>query len=302
LAGFDPDLLRSDIISKNFCECINILVLDPDVAAGVDMSSILNALKKAEKERGAPPRSTTPITREILKVDVSRRRTFRYRLPLFFFGLLALGVGTGVFFVRTDEVSPVPTAQDVSGKSTALVASVPPPPIVVPAVSDVASKVEKKVVKQVKPVPPKRKRVSTSAPKKKSVKVVKKSKVRVTPPVTHSKPKPTSRKRSVSTFAATRRSTSSSTSHALVSPIVVPSRKDGWLVQDVITLKASDLRVSEIHWRQVAKERLAVVNDLSVLEGADIQGVRVDRIFKNRVRFVINGRYLEVKLSSKRVH
>jgi hypothetical protein len=92
---------------------------------------------------------------------------------------------------------------------------------------------------------------------------------------------------------------SAPSSPSLGASVVVPSRTDGWLVQDAAEIKASDLRVSEIHWRPAAKERLAVVNDLPVLEGVDIEGVRVDRIFKDRIRFVVNGRYLEVKLSSK---
>jgi len=70
----------------------------------------------------------------------------------------------------------------------------------------------------------------------------------------------------------------------------------GWAVDAPSGAPAPVLKVSEIHYRPSAQERLAVVNDLPVLEGVDIEGARVDRIFKDRIRFVVNGRYLEVKL------
>lgn len=58
-----------------------------------------------------------------------------------------------------------------------------------------------------------------------------------------------------------------------------------------------DLTVSEIHYQYEVKNRRAVVNDLTVNEGAVIDGARVDRILKDRVRFVFNGQYKEVRLS-----
>ncbi len=57
-----------------------------------------------------------------------------------------------------------------------------------------------------------------------------------------------------------------------------------------------DLNVSEIHYQYSVKDRLAIVNDLPVMEGTLIEGARVDRILKDRVRFVYNGRYYEVRL------
>lgn len=57
-----------------------------------------------------------------------------------------------------------------------------------------------------------------------------------------------------------------------------------------------ELRVSEIHYQYDVKNRLAVVNDLPVMEGTIIEGVKVDRILPDRVRFLLNGRYREVRL------
>ena len=83
---------------------------------------------------------------------------------------------------------------------------------------------------------------------------------------------------------------------AVSTPVAVASRTPGWALPGAEKAVPPELRVSEIHYKPVAKERLAVVNDLPVLEGVDIDGARVDRIFKDRIRFVFNGRYLEVKL------
>lgn len=56
------------------------------------------------------------------------------------------------------------------------------------------------------------------------------------------------------------------------------------------------LIVSEIHYQWEVRDRLAVVNGLPVMEGTMIEGVKVDRILKDRVRFVHNGQYSEVRL------
>lgn len=56
------------------------------------------------------------------------------------------------------------------------------------------------------------------------------------------------------------------------------------------------LRVGEIHYQWDVKDRLAVVNGLPVMEGTMIEGVKVDRILKDRVRFLHNGQYHEVRL------
>ncbi len=58
-----------------------------------------------------------------------------------------------------------------------------------------------------------------------------------------------------------------------------------------------DLKVSEIHYQYEVENRLAVVNDLPVMEGTVIDGARVDRILKDRVRFIYNGKYKEIRVS-----
>jgi general secretion pathway protein B len=58
-----------------------------------------------------------------------------------------------------------------------------------------------------------------------------------------------------------------------------------------------ELKVSEIHYQYEVENRLAVVNDLPVMEGTVIDGARVDRILKDRVRFIFNGQYKEIRVS-----
>jgi len=84
--------------------------------------------------------------------------------------------------------------------------------------------------------------------------------------------------------------------NANLSNAPVVSRTHGWALDSEDLGPVPRLKITEIHYRSSAKERLAVVNGLPVLEGVDIDGARVDRIFKDRIRFVVNGRYLEVKL------
>lgn len=78
---------------------------------------------------------------------------------------------------------------------------------------------------------------------------------------------------------------------------VLPSRLQRWMLEQRASGGNPELIVSEIHYRTEVQERLAVVNDLPVMEGMSIDGARVDRIFRDRIRFDIQGRYLEVLVS-----
>ena len=54
--------------------------------------------------------------------------------------------------------------------------------------------------------------------------------------------------------------------------------------------------VSGIAYRTEREERLAVVNDLPVMEGTVVEGARVEEILADRVRFSSAGRSFEVEL------
>ncbi|BCR05090.1 hypothetical protein DESUT3_21590 [Desulfuromonas versatilis] len=85
-------------------------------------------------------------------------------------------------------------------------------------------------------------------------------------------------------------------SRAQASSAARDSRTAPWALAGVGSDTVPELKVSEVHYREDVRDRLAVVNDLPVMEGMVIEGAKVDRIFKDRVRFVINGKYHEIKL------
>ncbi len=59
------------------------------------------------------------------------------------------------------------------------------------------------------------------------------------------------------------------------------------------------LRVSGIAWNRDSSERLAVVNGMSVTEGTVIEGVRVEEIMKDKVRFSFEKKTFEVALGNE---
>lgn len=58
------------------------------------------------------------------------------------------------------------------------------------------------------------------------------------------------------------------------------------------------LTLSGIAYQDRAEARLAVVNDLPVMEGTLIKGARVEEILRDRVRFSLAGRRFEVSLGA----
>jgi general secretion pathway protein B len=59
-----------------------------------------------------------------------------------------------------------------------------------------------------------------------------------------------------------------------------------------------DLIVTGIAYQQDREGRLAVVNELPVMEGTLIEGARIEEILEDRVRFVKDGRTFEVGLGN----
>lgn len=297
------------------------------------MSSILKALKKLENERQQPPLGQSPLSREVFdgisRAEVTSRS--RSPLPLIVLALLLAGGGLGVWLMRqtppperhivADARTPVPVPVPSDSKvplpsffapiAPALVVeepvvplspklaeslpSVPPaetfapvaelstPTVVAPPTpSPVKEPVAKVAVTATAPaVAPPKETVSSGkiSPAKSVVVSVPDGKIKPEKPIVAQIP-----------AKSPVRSTST--------PVAVASRTPGWALPGAEKAVPPELRVSEIHYKPAAQERLAVVNDLPVLEGVDIDGARVDRIFKDRIRFVFNGRYLEVKVAA----
>ncbi len=296
------------------------------------MSSILKALKKLENERHKPPVGQSPLSREIFegmsRAEVSSRS--RSPLLLVLIALLLAGSGLAVWLVRQNLPAeqrivehvqtpvpmpsgskrslprffsplepikaPKPPVVPLSHELAESFPSVPPKESSAPVPEALPPAVVKSSVPQLRTKEPVAKAVTTAKapvvePPQEAVSSVGKSSVRNAPlatPVVKAKPaRPVVRQLP---FPTPVRTTSA--------PVAIASRTPGWILPGAEKALPPELRVSEIHYKPAAQDRLAVVNDLPVLEGVDIDGARVDRIFKDRIRFVCNGRYLEVKVAA----
>jgi len=294
------------------------------------MSSILKALKKVQKEKGPLQGGPSPVAREILS-EITRpekRSGSRSRLPLIFLVLLGGGILGGVLLMQNDEIPPAQPVQPIA--ETAPVAApeiTAEPPVVAVEASE---PLPAPAVETVTGMPP-----STADAGPDPLKIAEElvlttrdatTALRDTAATLRDTADALKNKVIVSAQSAFKLSavddkksvaaaanqapltpvavTSPRSSVASMSvpgstsvPVSVASRAPGWHLSQAGDLPVPELNVSEIHWQPAAKDRLAVVNDLPVLEGVDIEGARVDRIFKDRIRFVVNGRYLEVKVS-----
>ena len=61
---------------------------------------------------------------------------------------------------------------------------------------------------------------------------------------------------------------------------------------------AASFRVSGIAWQKDSASRFAVVNGQTLMEGGVIEGVRVEKIFPDRVRFSRDGHHFDVPLGT----
>ena len=56
------------------------------------------------------------------------------------------------------------------------------------------------------------------------------------------------------------------------------------------------LNISAIVWYEEPSERFAMINGLIVTEGAVVEGMKVEEIYPDRVRFLHNGQHLEISI------
>ena len=56
------------------------------------------------------------------------------------------------------------------------------------------------------------------------------------------------------------------------------------------------LNISAIVWYEEPSKRFAVINGLIVTEGAVVEGMKVEEIYPDRVRFLHNGQHLEISI------
>lgn len=271
------------------------------------MSSILKSLKKLEEEKAGQKQGSSNVSRDILKGDVPKRKS-KSGPSWVVMVLLAAFVAGAVLFLRSpeppqvaettpavgsapvlppanqaqtagsqDSAPALTTAQDVVSASKAPEEELNTPPTV--AVQDTVKDQETVVVA---PAAAKPKKVSKPAAKPAAAPVKE---------VVASEPE-----KKIDLAAAF------PAPPPKIKPVPLPAeaRTSVWSLANQKGSTKPVLKVSEIRWRNDVRERLAVVNDLPVMEGVVIDGAKVDRIFKDRIRFVVNGQYQEVLVSAQR--
>ncbi len=302
------------------------------------MSSILKALKKAENEKSPARGNVAPLTRDLLSEDTAPlplRREPRGRLWMVIaVGMLAGAAAGGYLIIGSGGPAPVTPVAETAVRNesppepavieVALTEQAPAviSPVETPAVAAAASPTapaakaaeSAKVAEEVAKVTSSLKdtaqtlKKTASALKNKVIVATDRGKL-VSPSAARTdlrsgvSPSPTPKYASYgaasSTLAAGDGIKKTAERRTTV-PVAVASRTPGWNLGQLNPGPVPELIISEIHYRPSVKDRLAVVNDLPVMEGVDIEGARVDRIFKDRIRFVINGQYKEVLLKKSR--
>lgn len=285
------------------------------------MSSILKSLKKLEEEKSGHKQGSSNVSRDILKGDVPRRKS-KSKFPWVLMALLVALVAGAVLFLRSpapvqvavappaasfapaqipalpageqanqaqiadnqEATAALTTAQDVvsASKETAEALKT-----TAAALQDTAAVLKDKVMVPKEavaaaPATPRPNKVSKPAPKPVAApaKAVVASEPQKTIDLAAAFPAPPPKIKPV--------------------PMPADSRTAVWSLSNQKGATKPVLKVSEIHWRNDVRERLAVVNELPVMEGVVIDGAKVDRIFKDRIRFVVNGQYQEVLVSAQR--
>ncbi len=281
------------------------------------MSSILKSLKKLEEEKAGQKQGSVDVSRDILKGDIPRCKAKGTPVWPLLLLLVLLGVG-GILLLRSPSPQPVATATAPTAEAKPAVAKVEPATQPPPATEGTGSPGAGTTLELVSASKETAEALKTTAAALQNTAAVLKDKVVVpreavvvapvaAKPKIAVKPAPA---KEVETKAAVVQAEEKKIDLASVFPApppkvkpvpVPPEARDAvWSLNNRKGTTKPVLKVSEIHWRNDVRERLAVVNDLPVMEGVVIDGAKVDRIFKDRIRFVVNGQYQEVLLPAQR--
>lgn len=285
------------------------------------MSSILKSLKKLDEEKSGQKQGSNNVSQDILKGDIPRRKTKSGPSWVVMVVLVALAVGAALFLrspepVKVAETSPVVSfapAQDAGQPAGGQAAQDQNSTTVEPSVSSATAQDVVAASKDTAEA------LKTTAAALKDTADVLKDKVivpkevvvaapAVAKPKKVTKPAPKPAAETVKAVVASEPEKKIDLSNAFpapppkIKPVPMPAdaRTAVWSMANQKGASKPVLKVSEIHWRKDVRERLAVVNDLPVMEGVVIDGAKVDRIFKDRIRFVVNGQYQEILVSAQK--
>lgn len=253
------------------------------------MSSILKALRKLEDEKAALGEGRVDLARDILKRSAPvRNNSSALVLKIVFFGVLTIAVIAGGWLLLTPTApSDVPSASETTQKPPVVVVE-KQPIIDAPSLRNAKPSMEKRsspqppkattyrkeevitIAESAEVIPSqsgtvKSEKISVVVPIEPEVKVAEIEKIAVSEPV---KPEPVA----------------SAEIPANVSTPVVP-RIELTVTEQVFPAGVPALLVTAIAYKPAPGERLAVVNDLPVMEGTSIDGVQIVEILEDRVRF-----------------
>jgi len=279
------------------------------------MSSILKALRKLEEEKAAMGEGRTDLARDILKRSAPRRNSASsLALKVVFFLLLSIGLVVILWLlIGSSETDPTATLTSPPARPAAvepvrkIPIIVPPAPepnqaqaqprtenppsteTVPPAERPVSEPkvAEVKIEPVVIPLPPATKReaveqsaaskVARSAP---TIAVPEIPVVKVVPVAPPFVPDSTLQPAPETTPVAV-------PSSEAISPLAEPSPAAA--SPEVVPASLPVLTVTAVAYRPKPEERLAVVNDLPVMEGTSIDGVQIVEILPEGVRFSWQG-------------
>lgn len=219
------------------------------------MSSILKALKKAEEEKGARQGESADFARSLLRSEYRRPRSSRRRVLGGVVLLLALAVGAwSISRPSAPLVQPPITAAIPLDTASSLPADAPAPPVLDLPIAPARFLADAEVVEVVFSAPVIKAAVAPAAPDDGA------SPAEPAPPALPEAPQPQA-------------------------VAVEPGES---------AVPVLSLRLSGIAWQEERASRLAIVDDLPVMEGTMIDGVMVEEILRDRVRFSQNGRIFEL--------
>lgn len=229
------------------------------------MSSILKALKRLEEEKSKRPDMPVDIAKDILRQPSQRRKS----TPRLLAAACGVVVAFGIIFLWYAEQTDKLTDHASRKEHVSTTPRLPPPPVA-------ASVAETSV-------PP-----ATNRPDAEVVEV----RMTHTPLAAAVNPAADRRNDASARNATTAEKSSPPVSLAEQAPQAPPRHF-------VPQPRAGDpiLIVSGIIFQPERETRLAIINDLPVMEGTHIEGAEVIEILADRVRFAWAGKFIEVELS-----
>jgi general secretion pathway protein B len=223
------------------------------------MSVILDALKKLDREKSSRRSGTANIALEILRPDLPRpgKRIPRY-IAIAFLASIATAAITYSVIVKGGFLS----------KSSPPLAMNPPtlnqPVAPVPLSSE--------------PIPDAREEISPAPPKIQS-------------PVKSKRP-PASLVESKRDERKMNRNVSEKEADIAIERTKIPAEN----TPNGPASSSPSLNISAIVWYEEPSKRFAMINGLIATEGSVIEGMKVEEIYPNRVRFLRNGQPLEISI------